>query len=594
MCKNILSLLFSLALSVSFGQSNLKVIGMGSTTNVTTSSSDANSNPDQTLMRSGFLPNHSAAAKITAQASFGVNFEAIEEITSLGFEDWLDAQLNMPLGPSMLDQVIAYHDYRKAGEGNPDAGTSMIMWDYAWWQYHMTQVDYVRQRVAFALSEILVISRNSGFGNNPYAFGSYYDMLLKYAFGNYRDLLQDLTYHAAMGEYLTYKSNPKTNLLENRFPDENYAREVMQLFTIGLFELNPDGTKKLDNQQQPIATYDNYDISEFSKVFTGLMWGDRTPVVNQFFKGPLDRESYIIPMQMLNEMHEPGIKNLLNGESIPNRNPVDGDADISDALDNLFNHPNVGPFIGKLLIQRMVTSNPSPGYVQRVAAAFDNNGSGVRGDMKAVIRAILLDDEARDCNAVSNDYFGKLREPFIRYVHLSNALDLTTASGKYRNAMYDINDQINQKPFTSPSVFNFFQPDHQPIGPVAEADLVAPEFQIINSQTVIGYLNGLNDWIVRDRPVDEWDLYGGEDIPDNERSYFELSDEIALASNEYLHQLIDRLNLLLAHGRLSDRSTDLIINALKEFPDEDQEDLESRVRLAVYLVMSAPEYLINR
>ena len=287
-------------------------------------------------------------------------------------------------------------------------------------------------------------------------------------------------------------------------------------------------------------------------------------------------------------------KNLLNGYTIQDRNPIDGDADINDALDNLFNHPNVGPFIGKLLIQRLVTSNPSPEYIERVGAAFDDNGSGVRGDMKAVVRAILLDNEARNCDVLSDDSFGKLREPFIRYVHLSNALDLTTASGNYRNAMYDINDQINQKPFTSPSVFNFFQPDHQPIGPVADADLVAPEFQIINSQTVVGYLNGLNDWIVRDRPVDEWSLYSGEDIPDNEKAYFELSDEIALAADEYLHQLVDRLDLLLAHGRLTDRTTQLIIDALKEFPDDDEEDLEARVRIAVYLVMSAPEYLINR
>jgi len=571
-----------------------QVVGMGHDTQVTTSSSDGTSQPERTLSRAGFLPNHSAAAKLTSQTTFGANLQTIEEIAMMGYADWVDAQMSLPLGPSMLDQVITYHDYRRVGEGDPDAGTSMNMWDFTWWQYHMTQLDYLRQRVAFALSEIIVISRNSGFGNQPYAFGDYYDILLRHALGNYRDLLEEVTYHPTMGEYLTYINNPKTDTSRNRFPDENYAREIMQLFTIGLFELHPDGTKKVDAQGDPIPTYDNDDISAFSEVFTGLMWGDRDLVLNQFFKGDRSRESYTMPMHMLNEMHEPGTKTLLNGTVIPDRSPVDGDADIQDALDNLFNHPNVGPFIGHLLIQRLVTSNPSPGYISRVAAAFDDNGSGVRGDMKAVVKAILLDDEARACDVVEDTQFGMLREPFVRYVQLCKALNLTTDSGNFRNAMRDVGTQVNQKPFTSPSVFNFFQPDHQPIGPIAEADLVAPEFQIINSQSVIGYMNGLNDWIIRDRPVDEYTLYSGETIPDNERSYFQLADEIALAGDDRIHELVDRLNLVLAHGRLSEPTTQLIIDALKEFPSEDEDDMDQRVRVAIYLVMCAPEFLINR
>lgn len=442
----------------SVAHSQVEVIGMGNDDGINITSSDASTDASVTLSRKGFLPNHNAAAKLTAQSTFGANFETIEEIAELGFEDWLDVQLNLPLGPSMLDQVITYHDYRKTGEGDPDAGTSMIMWDYSWWQYHMTQPDYLRQRIAFALSEIIVISRNSGFGGNPYAFGDYYDILLTHAFGNYRELIEEVTFHPAMGEYLTYINNPKTDESQNRFPDENYAREVMQLFTIGLFELNADGSRKLDGQGAPIPTYDNDDISEFSKVFTGLMWGDRELIVNQFFRGAQERESYNIPMQMLNEMHEPGEKILLNGTTIPDRNPIDGIADIQDAITNLFDHPNVGPFIGKLLIQRLVTSNPSPAYISRISAVFNDNGSGERGDLKSVVRAILLDDEARRCEAVEDPNFGKLREPFIRYVQLSKAFDLTTDSGKFRNAMEDINDQINQKPFTSQVCLTFSNP----------------------------------------------------------------------------------------------------------------------------------------
>ena len=569
-------------------------MGFGNSEGVSVSSSDASSTPESTISAGGYLPNHNAASRLTTQSTFGANFETIEEIANDGFEDWIDNQLNLPLGPSFLDEVIAYHDYRRNGLGDPNAGTSYIFFDYTWWQYHMTQPDFLRQRVAFALSEILVISNNSAFGGQPYAFADYYDILMRNAFGNYRDLLQEVTYHPTMGVYLTYMNNPKTDSIENRFPDENYAREVMQLFTIGLFELHPDGSLVLDGNSNPISTYDNVDISEFSKIFTGLMWGDRSLELNQFFRGQDARESYTVPMHMLNEMHEPGEKFLLNGVTVPDRQPIDGDADISDALDNLFEHQNVGPFLGKQLIQRLVTSNPSPQYIERVAAAFDDNGSGVRGDMKAVIRAILLDPEARDCTANEDIHFGKLREPFIRYVQLSKAFDLSTLSGNYRNAMYDVHHTIDQVPFYSPSVFNFFQPDHQPIGPIADADLVAPEFQIVNSQTLMGYLNGLNEWIVRDHPVDEWSLYNGESVPDNERSFFELSDEIALATDPYLPQLIDRLNLILAHGRLSDRSQQIIIDALQHFDQEDQEDLDQRVRIAISMVMSAPEFLINR
>lgn len=587
-CGACLLFLFSIA------QAQGDIIGMGHADGIVITSSDANSQPSETLERSGFLPNHSAAAKLTAQTTFGATLSTIEEISEMGFEDWVDNQMSIPIGTSLKDEVTIYHNFRKAGENDSDAGTSMTFWDYSWWQYHMTQPDFLRQRVAFALSEIIVISRNSGFGNNPYAFGDFYDILLKHAFGNYRDLLQEVTYHPAMGVYLTYINNPKTDISENRFPDENYAREVMQLFTIGLFELNPDGTRKLDGEGQPIPTYDNSDISEFSKIFTGLMWGDRQLNRNQFFRGDQDRLSYTIPMQMLNEMHEPGPKTLLNGTTVPDRSPVDGIADIEDAIDNLFEHPNVGPFIGKLLIQRLVTSNPSPEYVSRVSAAFNDNGSGVRGDMQAVVKAIILDKEARSCDAVEDSSFGMLREPFIRYVQLCNAFNLSTESGKYRNAMDDINDLINQKPFTSPSVFNFFQPDHQPIGDIADQDLVAPEFQIVNSQSLVGYLNGLNEWIIRDQPADEWRLYNDEEVPENEKAFFQLDDEINIATDDRLHELVDRLNLVLAHGRLTQRTEDIIINAVKEFADEDRDDLDRRVRVAIYLVMSAPEFLINR
>jgi len=457
----------------------------------------------------------------------------------------------------------------------------------------MSSQDDLRQRVAFALSELFVISRFSSFGNEPYAFSDYYDIFLENAFGNYRDLMDLVTYHPAMSRYLTYLNNPKSDPSNNTFPDENYARELMQLFTIGLYELNPDGSEKRDANGALIPSYDNDDILEFSKIFTGLTWGDRTSFGKNY---PHDDTSYTIPLAMWNEYHEPGVKNLLNGFQVPDRNPVDGDADISDALDNLFNHPNTGPFVSRFLIQRLVTSNPSADYISRVSAVFANDGSGVRGDMKAVIKAILLDPIALSCGSGEDTQFGMLREPFVRYIQMNKAFDNSTLSGNHRNDMNYVQEFLDQKPNTSPSVFNFFQYDYQPIGPIEQAGLMAPEFQITNTKTITGYIKGLFRWVINENPADEYDLYSGEENStyDNEVAMWDISDEVLLAQDDHLHILIDRLNLLVAQGRISSTNEAFIINAIKEFPAEDADDLELRTRLAIYLVMSCPEYLINR
>jgi len=569
------------------------VIGFGGYDGVsTTSSDDSQTDPENTLNQDGYLPNLNAAARFLSQATLGYNQAEIENVTVVGIEDWVEAQLNIPIPFFLMPKSKEYHQFAITESGNPDQGSNARMWDYSWWQYHMTSDDYLRQRVALALSEIVVISDKSGFGNNPYALSDYYDILLKNALGNYRDILQEITYHASMGVYLTFLNNPKTDEEENQFPDENYAREIMQLFTIGLNQLNNDGTVILDSVGLPVPTYDNIDILEFSKIFTGLTWGDR----DQWGRSALRDTSYIPEMVMWNEYHEPGVKYLLNDFIVPDRNPVDGDADITDALDNLFNHQNVGPFIGKLLIQRMVTSNPPPEYVDRVAQAFNDNGSGVRGDMKAVAKAILLDPIAMACSSGDDPTFGKLREPFIRYFQLNKAFNASTTSGNYRNDMDYIYRYVQQKPLTSPSVFNFFQYDYQPIGPIEEADLFAPEFQITNAQSISGWINALYRFVVNENVADEYDLYGGEENEtyDDEVSTLDLSTELLYTSDENLHILVDRLNLILAQGRLSQQTVDTIVDAIKNFEQEDEDDLELRAKLAIYLTMTAPEYLINR
>ena len=578
-----------------FGQYQQVVLGQGNSDGIVITQSNQTSQGQaiNTLNFDGFLPNLNSSSRFLTQATLGHSFEDIESLTAQGLEDWIDGQLVEDVTFKLLDKVKEYHQTKKDSLNDPNTSAWERFYDNAWWQYHMTSTDELRQRIAFALSEIIVISRFSSFGDEPYALSDFYDIFLEHAFGNYRDILEEVTYHPAMAIYLTYLNNPKSDTLEGTFPDENYARELMQLFTIGLYELNLDGTIQLDGNNDPIPTYTNVEIAEFSKIFTGLSWQDR----DQFFKKyPLDDTSYTLQLKMFNEYHEPGVKNLLNNFQVPDRNPVDGIADINDALDNLFDHSNVGPFISKHLIQRLVTSNPSPQYIARVATVFNDNGSGVKGDLGAVVKTILLDPEARDCSEGDNPTFGKLKEPFIRYYQIHKAFDASTLSGTYRNSMAHVQEYVEQKPHTSPSVFNFFQQDYQPIGPVDSLDLVAPEFQITNSRSITGFINGLFEWIIDDNPADEYDLFNGEHDEgyEDEITTLDFSDEELVADDAHLHILVDRLNLILAQGRLTSSSEEAIINAIKAYSQEDPEDIELRARLAIYLVMSSPEYLISR
>ncbi len=586
-----------------FAQATTQLIGVGQTPNVTvtTSNTQTGTTGKNTLSNEGFKPNNNASSRFLQQASFGANHEAITTLSATGFEDWIDHQFTQNKAFNIVDKVDYWRTTKNTANGNDpnDTGAYPHFWDYAYWEYTMSSDDVLRQRIALALTEILVISENSSFGENSYALGGYFDLMLDNAFNNYRDILGVVTFSPAMGNYLTYMNNPKADPVTNRFPDENYAREVMQLFTIGLCELNIDGTCKTDEVGNPIPTYDNTDIAEFSKIFTGLTWDDpHCP----FFCGPRQyEETFKSPMQMNNDYHDEGEKRLLNDYVVQAKTPVDGMADINEALDNLFNHPNVGPFIGKLLIQRLVTSNPSPEYVTRVAQAFNGEShySTQRGNMQAIIKAILLDDEARSCAAQNAPTFGMLREPFIRYLHLCKAFDLTYTCGIPRNAMASVQSEFGQKPFTSPSVFNFFQQDYQPIGPVEEANLFAPEFQITNAQTIAGYMNQLNEWLINGNVVDDWgDFLNNCDY--NNRPSLDFTDENALTYLDKLPELIDRLNLILTHGQLSQASKDAILAMLREMPTNGWNEensiflREMRARVAIYLIMASPEYLINK
>jgi uncharacterized protein (DUF1800 family) len=450
----------------------------------------------------------------------------------------------------------------------------------------MTKPDQLRQRVAMALSEIIVLSTNGPINNNGENYASFYDVLLKHAFGNYHDLLYDVTMHPAMGVYLTYLRNPKTDTTSNTFPDENYAREVMQLFSIGLYELDQDGSIKVDESGSFIPTYDNDDIIELSKVFTGLGAGglNQNAIENgrelKFSTNQNDMD-YTVPMLMYEDEHEEGEKYLLNGFIIPSG--LSGTEDIEMALNHLVNHQNTGPFICRKLIQNLVKSNPSPAYIDDVSASFNDNGEGVRGDMKAVIKAILLHEEARDCLWQIESTNGKLLAPTLRYTAFARAIQLSAGNNLYYSEGRGFFEDTFHRVLSSPSVFNFYSPDHIPNGPLNEMGLVAPEFEIFNSVTSIGYLNQVNRWTDRADVFTAPELTG--DVEVNRAHYYEMARDPEV--------LINHLDRLLTKGGLKETTRNSIVEALLGLPENNEENmLRDRWEIATYLVMISPEFNI--
>lgn len=623
-----ISLIYVLALLLChdflFGQSTVK-FGMGNWKNVNVSSSASSQNGLNTLQSPGFLPNQNAASRFLNQATLGTNRAKIQSVSEIGIHNWLDQQLNMPSSfkiqsylSTMHQMIVDSVNFNIPGsnftKNNYDLDN--VHFDISWFQGSMTANDELRWKVGLALSEIFVVSRTSSFGNNPHALASYYDMLMNNAFGNYRTLIDSISYHPAMAVYLTYMNNHATDEVLKIYPDENYAREIMQLFSIGLNQLNIDGTEKKDGNNNSIPTYNNDDIAGLAKVFTGLGWadarylGERLPNKWSYTKRlkffPKDSSDKYIrywaspSSWRVVDGHEPGTKTFL-GNTIVSRPVIDGEQDIQDALNIIFNHPNVGPFLSRRLIQRLVMSNPSPQYIARVATVFNNNGSGVRGDLKAVIKAIFLDDEARECNCVDKQYSGALKEPFVRYMNIVKGLELNSTTGIYRNSMRNVYEYMEQLPLYSPTVFNFFSPDFQPDGILKSLGKYAPEFQSLNSLSYTAYFNALNRWIIQNNPLDYYYLFSGEDYKAEIDPSFDFLNDFVLTKDNRLKELLDKYNLVFAHGSIKPENIEIIKNAIKGMPlridssgNLNSTDATYRLRSALYLILSSPDYLINR
>jgi uncharacterized protein (DUF1800 family) len=524
------------------------------------------------------------ANRLLTQGTFGPTDAAIDTLRNQGISTWITNQVNAPR-PSQTHQAFLEERLVELRQANPNANLNPNQFYYSWWRQAVTAEDQLRQRMAFALSQIFVISLLDG-AIDVRGAGSYYDMLQRNALGNFRTLLEDVTLHPMMGIYLTYLANQKEDPAGTRTPDENYAREVMQLMTIGLVELNPDGTPRTNAQGQPIPSYTSADIAGLAKVFTGLSWFHPTPTTNTFNGRNRDPDAAVRPMIFYPAFHSTSAKTFL-GTTIAAQTTADGPASLRVALDTLFNHPNVGPFIAERLIQQLVTSNPSPDYVRRVAQVFANNGSGTRGDLAAVARAILTDAEAR--NTPGANGFGKLREPVLRVTHWARAFGATSQSGNWLIPSTSSSQSLGQSPLASPSVFNFWRPGFVPPGTteLGQRNLRAPEFQIVSEVSVAGYVNTLQGIIANG--------FGASN--DVRASY---TAELALADNTA--SLMERIDRLLFGGAMPSTLRTRITEAVNSIAipggTATQAQIDTarlnRVRTAILLAMASPDYLVQR
>jgi hypothetical protein len=595
--------------------------------------------------------NDSDASRFLTQATFGPTETDIAHLRAVGYQGWLTEQfaatptyemtyLNWVSGT--LLEYIGQQNRREAwflgALGGPDPQNNTTI-----------HSDQLRQRVAFALSEIFVVSdQNPTLDyNGAEGMSWYYDLLIKDAFGNYRTLLQDVTLSPAMGVYLNMMGNHRADLSQNLHPDENYAREINQLFSVGLVMLNTDGTQKLSSGQ-PIPTYTQSTITNFAHVFTGWNWAscdadgyDNFTYCFTPYNTPSDFLTQMVPYETAPanspgapSYHDNGTdavndisnKQLLsynlaaNGGMLANGGTAA--SDLAFALDNIFNHPNVGPFISKQLIQRLVTSNPSPAYVQRVATVFNNNGSSVRGDLKAVVTAILLDPEARVGQFQNVTTFGKLREPLLTLTHYWRAMhaqhicgqnidqdngDGTFTHYRYQNQPYRYagystawnTDAVQyggvaQAPLDAFTVFNFFKPGFKPPGEMSTLGLLGPEFQL---QTDSIIANSNNTYVY-------WMYYGGEDFTDNCTGdqfgdvKIDHTQDDALAdsaSGGTSDNLVDAYNKRFMSGQMSPYMRDQLVSYLNTIDSTWGADWRTqRVERALYLVLTSPEYMIQK
>ena len=509
------------------------------------------------------------AVRFLEQATFGPNDATIQEVMNKGPALALEEQFAKPMSGYGTFVDIDPDPRKGCPDGSPDTcyrdNYTVFPLQRAFFRNAVAASDQLRQRTAFALSQILVISGTEL--ETMHGVGYYQQLLMNFAFANFRDLIYEVTLSPAMGEYLDMVNNPKPDAARGIEPNENYARELLQLFTVGECELNADGTCKVDAAGAPVPTYDQDTVENLARALTGWTYPPRPDVASRF---PNPRY-YIGHMVPFAAQHDTATKMLFGKTIAAGQTPL---KDLNDALDVIFNHPNVGPFIGRQLIQHLVTSNPSPAYVARVSAAFNNNGSGVRGDLRAVLRAILLDPEARGDVKVAADY-GKLREPALLVTNVARALN-ASSDGVY---LLQQSTAMGQAVFQAPSVFNFYPPNYQ----APETALDGPQFKLMLTGTILNRANFANRI-----------LFGGNVGADTTVAGA-TGTQISIASLQALaatpDQLLDRLNLVFLHNTLSAPARTAILTAVNAYPAT---DTAGRVRQAAYLLATSAQYQVGQ
>jgi len=513
--------------------------------------------------------------RLLKQATFGPTDSLLSQVKQVGIAAWVDSQLNLAAASS-LPNLPFYPTTRPTDCVDGGTPTTMCSRDnYSHFQTQLrftqnalTKNDQLRQRVAFALSQILV---TSGMDNSlmPYGMARYQQLMLDYAFGNYKDLLYAVTLSPVMGDYLNMANSNKPDPARGISANENYAREVMQLFSIGLYDLHLDGTVKKDAGGNAIASYSQTTVENLARVFTGWTYANANgaPAVRN------NPGYYAQPMQAVEANHDTGAKTLIGGFTIPAAQTAV--RDLSMALDHLMAHPNVAPFISKQLIQKLVTSDPSHAYVARVASVFNNNGQGIKGDLKAVIRTILLDTEARGPIKTIAGY-GKLKEPIL------------LALGAYRG-LGGVNDGVwmrltyagmGQDLFRAPTVFNYFVPDHA----ISNAKL-GPEFEILTSTTSFARNNFLNNVIFSTATTYPAD----RTVLDSTGVAIDWTPWQALATNPAA--LVEKLSWTFSAGALSQSAQQQIVTAVNTIAAT---DTLGRAKSAAYLVLTSSQFQVDR
>ena len=538
--------------------------------------------PDQAARR--------AASRFLQQATFGPMSADIDRLTTVPFATWLTEQAAMPAAPNYVNYIQGKYDL--GPDHRPGGAKFTSNWiGQRFWANAALGQDQLRKRLAFALHQIFMVSQtDSNLHMHTRAYARYLDILEEHALGNYRNLLEEVALSPAMGIYLSHMRNRKEDPTTGRLPDENFAREVMQLFTIGLHELNGNGTLKLNGHGMPIETYTNDDVMALAKVFTGWSWAfpDDNLTEQTFrwgnpdYSAANDSRIDLLRMKAYPDQHSTSEKRLFSGKAhavyIPPHTSAQDSLRI--ALDSLFRHPNVGPFISRQLIQRLVTSHPSNGYVWRVATVFNNNGANVRGDLAAVVRAILSDVEARN---PPQSGFGKLREPVLRVTHWMRSFGTTSLTGEYMMA-YELETQA-QRAMNAPSVFGYFRPGYVPPNTVfSDSQTTVPEFQIVNESTTAYWVNMAMSM-----------AGGGLGSTGTARDVSsDLTAQVALASAGNVDGLIQNINLLLFAGTMSSELQADLLDAVTGVSGSTPVSHLNRARLALFLALSSPEYMVQR